>query len=224
METGWVREHLDPSDGFPRPDWDAIAARIDAECDEAAAGGVWTSAARVWLEETSKALGGRYVLRESAHFLVLSPLPDRTGAAMLAFLERARSRLLHELLPGIAAPPGPAKHVAILLADREAYHTYIAHHYPPEGEFGGSAGVRLSGGRGGEGWCYPHFVVLGIDVLTAEGFVAHELTHDCVGHLDVPAWLNEGMACIVESVVLGRPASPWSPATSTTTARRGPGA
>jgi len=43
-----------------------------------------------------------------------------------------------------------------------------------------------------------HFVTVKADLRAIEPVIAHELTHSCVGHLPLPAWLNEGLAVNTE--------------------------
>jgi hypothetical protein len=203
MEPRWTAGHIDRSDGFPRPDWDAVHERIEAQVPAEGLHAAFTAAAKEWIEETRAALGGAYRVEESAHFLVLASFPPKQAAGLLQFLEGARRRLLVELLPGLATARGPGKHVAVAFDDVEVYYSYIAHFYPPEGEFPATGGVFLERARGGEGRGYGHFATYGRDVAATERVVAHELTHDCLRHLDVPAWLNEGLATTVESVVMG---------------------
>ncbi len=202
MERRWIEGHLDRSQDFPRVDWDAVAPRIEEVVPETARNDAWTAAAREWLTATRDALGGAYGVHESEHFLLLVSFPEKTTENLAAFLERTLARIMGELLPGIADDGGSGKAVAIVLADIEAYYSYIAHFYPPEGQFAASGGVRVSHAFAGAGWGYGHFVAHGTDVLFVERTIAHELTHDLVAHLPIPAWLDEGLASTVEDAVM----------------------
>jgi len=203
VETRWVDGHLDAGDGFPRADWDAICPRIMYEVPESGLRDAMTSAARDWLSATRDAIGGAYRVDESANFLLLAVFPIRTAVGLLAFLERARAGILTQLLPGVAKVGGHGKHVAIVFDDVENYYSYIAYFYPPEGEFAASGGVFVQRGYGLQGWGYGHFVLHGSAIAAIERTVVHELTHNCLRHLDIPRWLDEGLASTVERVVAG---------------------
>lgn len=205
MELPRVAGHLFLSDGLPRVDWDVVGPRIVAQVPEAGLRAAWTAAAREWLGALRESLGA-YRVDESENFLLLSAFPPRTAANLVSFLERSRARILDKLLPGIADGGRPGKQVAISIDDIETYYTYIAHYYPPEGHFSVSGGVTVGARHGGNGWGYGHFVVHGTDVQTAERVIVHELTHDLVSHRSIPAWLNEGLATTVESLLMGDPA------------------
>lgn len=203
MRERWILSHIDRSDGFPRPDWDAISARIESETSEPERGAAFTQAAEDWLLETAATLGGDYEVLRSPNFLLLSSLPQERARRLIQFLERTRESILLRDLPGIAAVSGYGSHVAILFADMESYYSYIAYHYPEEGEFAGNGGILLSGRHGHEGLSYTHFVGYGADLGDTERLAAHELTHNCLVHLPIPLWLNEGIAQMVEMAIVG---------------------
>ncbi len=199
----WIDGHLDRTDGFPRVDWNAVGPRIMQEVPETGLREAFTSAARGWLIETRDVLGADYRVAESANFLLLTSFSPKHAGNLLEFLEGARKRILTQLLPGVAKVRGHGKHVAIVFRDVETYYSYIAYFYPPEGHFAASGGVFVTRGHGRTGWGYGHFVLHARDVAPAERVVAHELTHNCLGHLRIPGWLNEGLASTVESVLMG---------------------
>jgi hypothetical protein len=201
MEERSILAHLDRSDGFPRPDWDTISALIKRETPEPERGAAFTQAAEEWLLEMAATLGGDYEVLRSPNFLLLSSLPRKTGTRLIAFLERTRELILSRELPGIAAASGYGSHVAILFADIDSYYSYIAYHFPEQGEFAANGGVLLSGRHGHTGSYYTHFVSYGAHLGRLEPVVAHELTHNCLRHLPIPGWLNEGLAKTVESAL-----------------------
>lgn len=112
-----------------------------------------------------------------------------------SFLERMRIRIL-ETLKGVAADEGYGKHVALVFKDVDQYYEYTSQFYPDDGEFGLSAGVYINEG-------YGHFAFPSQDISIAEPIAAHELTHACLAHLPIPTWLNEGIAVVMEEVLVG---------------------
>lgn len=203
MEPGWLEAHLDRTDGLPRVDWNAVLQRIRRDVPAEDRDAACRAAAREWLGATRETLGGSYRVDESPNFLLLAAFPPKAARDLLEFVERTRHRVLTELLPGIAAAPGRGRHVAIVLDDIEAYYSYIAYFYPSEGEFAASGGLFVERPYGHRGAGYGHFVVHAREVRHAERVVAHELTHNVLRHLRIPAWLNEGLATTVEAVVMG---------------------
>jgi hypothetical protein len=203
MDLSWIDAHFDRADGFPRPDWNAILPRIETEVPEPELRVAITVAAAAWLKETARGLGDAYHVDESTHFLLLSSLDRSPTKNLLRFLDQARGRILKQFLPGIAEVRGRGKHAALVFANVESYYSYIAYFYPPQGEFAASGGVFVQRKHGGKGWGYGHFVTYGKDVGRLERTVAHELTHNCLRHLAIPGWLNEGLASTVESALMG---------------------
>jgi len=203
MEPRRIDPHLLQIEGYPRVDWDAVGPLIVENVPAEGRHAAYTAVAREWLAAVRDTLGTSYAVAESEGFLLLSSLPARTVTGLLAFLERARTRLAHELLPGIADLSGDGKHVAIVIADRPSYYSYISYFYPSEGEFSGTSGVFVTQGAGQHAWGYGQFVCQGRDVLGVERTVVHELTHDSLSHLPLPGWLDEGLATSVESQLMG---------------------
>lgn len=56
-----------------------------------------------------------------------------------------------------------------------------------------------------------HFVTMKADLLAIQPVIAHEMTHGCVGHLPLPAWLNEGIAVNTEQRLCPPPAPLYTP-------------
>jgi hypothetical protein len=110
---------------------------------------------------------------------------------LLDYLERSRKRVLHTL-PGIAAPHGHGKSVVMAFAGEESYYQYVSHYgSASSGTQAYSGGMFIDAG-------YGHFVFAQGPFETMEPVVVHELTHCLVRHLQIPAWLNEGLAVNTE--------------------------
>ena len=56
-----------------------------------------------------------------------------------------------------------------------------------------------------------HFVTVKADLRAVEPVIAHELTHACLSHLPIPAWLNEGLAVNTELRLCPPPQAPSNP-------------
>lgn len=189
-----VARHLGFSHGIPLLDWDAAAAaaRSHGSAHEAEALAILR---RAWLLHLGEALGSTFRLRESPEAIVLSALDEVTATALLRYVATTRRRLLR-VLEGVAQFAPGEKSVVLVLDDEDSYYRYIANHYPDDGEFGFSGGVFLAEG------C-PHFVVKRNDLRAIEPVIAHEMTHSALAHLDLPLWLDEGLAVNTERTLAG---------------------
>lgn len=181
-------------DGFPRPDWNAIAELIHSKPEETWKAG-WAEWSRRWLDGILDQLPNSYRVRESENFLVLSAQDNQYVQLLSKFLERARRRILASL-DGIASDDGCGKYVVLIFDEQEPYYQYKAYFYPDDGEFILSSGTFLNTG-------YGHFAFPFMEMFEAEATSAHELTHACLKHLPIPLWLNEGFAVTMEDEISG---------------------
>jgi len=175
---------------LPIVDWDAMDAHAPTSAKPQVLDEFWTAAARAWLDALRLALGRQYSIRESNHFLLLSPSDEPGAKVVLDFVELARKRILR-VLDGVARDSEIGKVCLLIFTDLDRYYQYVSNYYPPEGEFSLSGGMFLQHG-------YGHFVFVANKMRAMEPTIAHELTHCMVQHLPLPAWLNEGMAVNTE--------------------------
>lgn len=176
--------------GFPMPDWDALlkwVASVPAEADQADA---WMRLELAWLQRLQAALGAGYTMRLADNVVLLSSLDDAAARATLAHVSRSRQRVLHTL-KGVAEVAEWGVDILVVLDDPDTYYRYAGNHYPDEGEFAFSSGMYINTGCG-------HFIVVKDELLAIEPTIVHELTHACLSHLPIPAWLNEGLAVNIE--------------------------
>lgn len=182
-----------------RPDWNDIALSIGNNLSHDALQAEWSKVCERWLTSIAHEFGrehcASYSIEESPNFLIMSNEDDRYIQLFLRFLERTLKRIL-STLDGIASDVGLGKHVALIFSDIEQYYEYVGMFFPDEGEFGLSAGMYINEG-------YGHFVFPSQDIAFSEPIAVHELTHACLAHLQIPVWLNEGMAVLMEDVLAG---------------------
>lgn len=196
-----VCDHLVAANGLPVLDWNAAQQWVDGVAGEQAQVRAWAECERAWLEHLRVALGPQYRLRAHGTVLLLSTLESNVAEATLAFVNKTRQRVVH-LLDGIAEVPDWGHEILIVFDDEDTYYRYVAHYYPEAGEFAGSGGMYINAG------C-SHFVTVKADLRAIEPVIAHELTHACLAHLPIPAWLNEGIAVNTE-LRLCPPPSPFA--------------
>jgi len=102
----------------------------------------------------------------------------------------ARQRIA-KLLDGVARFPAGTRSILVVLDSQEQYYRYITNYYPDEGEFAFSSGMFVDPG------C-PHFVTVTDDLTNIEPVIAHEMTHSALAYLELPRWLDEGIAVSTE--------------------------
>ncbi|GAA5165849.1 hypothetical protein GCM10025770_22050 [Viridibacterium curvum] len=176
---------------LPVMDWAAAERWVESVADADAQARAWADCELAWLSHLRDALGGSYQLRRQGSALLLSSLEPNVAAATLAFVIRTVQRIVR-VLDGVAESPAWGHDILIVFDDQESYYRYVAQAYPEAGEFAASSGMYIHAGCG-------HFVTVKDDLQTIEPVIAHELTHACLGHLPIPAWLNEGLAVNTEN-------------------------
>lgn len=180
-------------EGLPRPDWKVIdevfaTARIPEDKLHQA----YTDAARYWLQKLSTSLGGTYRVVESASFLLLTGLERRLDTHLLNFCELTLQRISDGLQSAIPEG-GYGKYVVMIFADAEEYSRYVAYFQSP-GYSAASGGMFLDRE-------YGHIALPHAFIESTKRTIAHELAHNCLRLLPIPAWLNEGIATTAERLV-----------------------
>lgn len=180
------------SDQLIFADWTRIDELLAPLPEGKAQSDAWAACQLSWLQHLGTALGPTYQVLSSGDAFLLSNLQPRPAKAALEFLGSTRRHIVGGILKDIAQPPRRGKDILIVVEEHEAYYDYVAHYYPSEGDFAASSGMYIDAGCG-------HFVTVASSMHSMEAVIAHELTHACVAHLPIPAWLNEGLAVNTES-------------------------
>lgn len=178
-------------EGFYRPDWRLISKTIrenTAESFDVKA--AWNEAARQWVRQLQFDLGGDYQVGESQRFPLLSVLGNETNGKILAFAENMLDQI-RERLGDAAWNPKHGKHVVLLFAEQDDYYQYVSYFYR-DGIHPTSGGCLIHKD-------YVH-IAMPYEPHSFRQTVAHELTHNCVVHLKLPLWLNEGLAQLFQRV------------------------
>lgn len=175
------------------PDWDGIAGHIDTQIPKANHREAWETAARMWVENASRQLGGLYRVHETENFLILSDAPESQMKGVSAFFEESLKAIIRSL-KGAAWEDGLGKRVVFLFSLEQEYYEYIAPLYP-DGEHAMSGGLCISMTG------YVHLVLPISDYSYYRSAFVHELTHVCLAHLSIPNWLNEAIAMRMEEEV-----------------------
>lgn len=191
-----LAEHTRNIGGFPLPDWQAFNAWATKLATPHLRTQAGTDIRRAWLLQMKRFLGTGYRVYESDDALVLSPLEPRQTVAAAKFITSARKRIAGILDGGMARFEEGEKSVLFIFHNEDVYYHYLGCYYPDEGEFSFSAGMFIEEGIG-------HFATVAENLVRIEPIIAHELTHSAVSHLNLPRWLNEGLAVNTEELVIG---------------------
>lgn len=195
IDLSSVPSAMDHRFGLPCPNWPVIGQWIEEHVGEECLDEVWTDIAQQWLEQLGSAMPYAYAIKQSEHFLLLSPADEQLADRLLRWCERSRKSILSEL-QGVGRDEGNGKFIVLALGDHETFYDYIAEFYPETGDFGPTSGVFVDPGYRQVVLCVQHQDYL-------QGVVAHELTHAMLRHLPLPLWLNEGVTQVMEGVVTG---------------------
>jgi hypothetical protein len=195
LEIGGVRLSIEPhiqidANGFPRFDWDAIHDWVDT-LEPPLQAEAWAQAEIAWLARVRDSLQDGYRLDKQGAAIVLSSLEANVARSTLDFMTKTLRRIA-ATLDGIVTTSEEWGHdILIVFDDDDSYYRYVSHFYGEEGEFAGSGGMFINDG------C-RHFVTMKSDLRLVEPVIVHEMTHSCLSHLPIPAWLNEGLAVNTE--------------------------
>lgn len=195
-------ETFEQVNGFPLLNWQQVDAAL-AGLSDADRPVAHTACQRLWLEHMRHALGPHFRLSETDTAFVLSSLEDVPQRAAANYVAGARKKV-SQLLAGLAAFPTEGKSILLVLDDEDWYYHYVSVYYPTEGEFAFSGGMFINVG------C-PHFVVRRADLTQIEPVIAHELTHSALAYLNLPLWLDEGIAVNTERRIVGKQPSLHTP-------------
>ena len=189
-----IERHFPVFEGFAYPDWEAIARQIESSTPEEELDAAWQEVANRWLEQLRGALGGNYAIHQTDNFSILSAAPGHIVEDTKQSAENSLATILHHLA-GAASDLGHGKHVVLVFSDSHDYYRYVAH-FHPDGDVPMSGGLCIQSG-------YVHYAFPTDDHAGYRRVLAHELTHACLSHLPIPAWLNEALAMRMETAVTG---------------------
>jgi len=178
---------------FPRPQWKIVRAWVEKNIAEDDFSTAWQEIAWDWLCQLRERLGGSYSVSQSTNFLLLTHRNLDAKQSILRTSETA-VQLLVNWLGAIAEKRGHGRHVILDFDTIENYYDYVSYFYTPD------TGVRASGGvflRAG----YQHIALPPLP--RPQDTLIHELTHNRMAHLPLPAWLNEGIAVTMERKIGG---------------------
>jgi len=182
--------------GFHRADWDWIGQWIESNVAPLDAEAAWDEAVLLWTTKLREDLGGSYFVLQSRQTVLLCDQPLESARWVLEYAGRA-ANTIKEILGKTAWSGAFGKDVLLVFSDEDDYYQYLSFH-SPDGEQAASGGVCIHSG------C-THVALPWRDELDAANAIIHELTHDCLAHLPLPLWLNEGVAVTLQKAIAPPP-------------------
>lgn len=178
--------------GFHRADWEFIQRWLDSNINPLDLDAAWSEAALLWATKLRDDLGGDYFVVQSHQTVLLCDQSLETARWLLDYTGRAAT-IIKDYLSDTAWRGTSGKDVVLIFSDQDDYYQYLAYH-TPDGEQATSGGVCIHSG-------YTHIALPWRDNLDAANTIVHELTHDCLAHLPMPLWLNEGVAVTLQKAI-----------------------
>jgi hypothetical protein len=179
-------------EGFSRPNWRVIAAKIGTLPERDSRRLAWDAAVLQWIANLVRELGGDYRMLRAGRCVLLSNLEDAPAKRLLRFTQSAIDQIA-EYLSCVARKGFEGLHVVLLFAEEDDYYQYLSGFYS-EGFHPSTAGVHIHRG-------YPHVACFHHAETSTARVISHELVHHSIHHLSVPLWLHEGLAISIERLM-----------------------
>lgn len=189
MTTLDISRSLVWNEELPSPNWDIIGTWIERQPAEKQVE-LWNDVARQWFEHLGRAAGEDYAWCEGKQTIVFGPRDDRLYRNLIACGDASQKSLL-ALLPGIAEFRTPGKLLVLAWEGRDDYYRYVSR-FDSDGSYGASAGMHIRGE-------HAHIALLQVPGDSPLATLAHETTHAALEHLELPIWIEEGLAQMFES-------------------------
>jgi len=180
-------DHLSFSTGLPVLNWRALEEWAQGNLDAIELG------RRAWLLHLRDALPPPLHLHETPDALVLSPFSRITAKSAAHCIANARERI-GQLLNGIAERPAGKHSILIVMNDSDSFRHYVSIYPSLAGLPAFTRGIFINLG------C-PHLVTVNENLWTLEPVIAREMTRGAIQHLELPLWLEEGMAVNTEKQI-----------------------
>jgi hypothetical protein len=182
--------------GLSYPNWEAMWQRVNSSVPRSGWDAVCRKAAREWLRQLCRDLGGNYRNYESAKFFLMCAEGRSVSQALLDYAEKSQAAISGQI-GNLGKHEVFGKEILLVFSDDDDYYTYISHFYP-DGTHNLSMGVFITAGG------YGHIAMPFTFVFATKAIVTHELVHNSLFHLRVPTWLNEGLAQRIERSLANR--------------------
>ncbi|MCB9888761.1 MAG: hypothetical protein H6836_04220 [Planctomycetes bacterium] len=188
--------------GLPRPRWDEVRERIDRAGDgETERDGAWSQTIHAWIRRLAAAMQPPATVTHSEQFTLVACAGAEDTETLFAFFETALAKI-QVSLPSLVDTSRLPHLLVVLFETWDGYYDYVdlqRRGEESENEIAASGGMFLRRP-------VPHYVSRRDDLGITKTTAAHELTHFCLSQLELPLWLDEGIARTLEAVVEQGPA------------------
>ncbi|MFZ6870961.1 hypothetical protein ACO0LF_02730 [Undibacterium sp. Di27W] len=186
-----IRDNFKYRNGLPILDWQHFQLWLNGVDDLHVRQEAILFAQRAWLFALKQTIGPHCYLYESEQAFVLATLEPNVIVASAQFIVKTRKNIAR-ILPDVACFPDKFKSILLVFDDEAGYQRYSSiFSHTNEGRVQ-SSGMFIAQD------CCPHFITKQDDLLLVEPIITHELTHSALAWLDIPLWLNEGLAVTLE--------------------------
>lgn len=188
-------DYLSMGHGLPVLNWRALEEWARGNSDAIELG------RRAWLLHLRDAMPPPLQLHETPDAFVLAAFSRITARSAAHCIANARERI-GKLLEGIAKRPDGAHCILIVMNDPDSFHKYLSI-YPSKAHVPDSVrAVFINLG------C-PHLVTEHENLWILEPVIVREMTRGSIEHLELPHWLEEGIAAHTANqiAISGRDAS-----------------
>jgi len=195
LDTTLLDARMPMLQDYPRPDWDSIDTWIGNRVKPHDHADAYTQTAARWLGHIKSGLAAKYAVHESENFLLLTAQSPRKARRMLRLVEAADAFLLN-MLGGNVDAPQKGKLPILYFASATDYDNYIAYYFPHDPPPPEITGLFIQDG-------YPHIVLHGRRGYELDALLVHKIAHAVTADLNMPRWLDEGVALVTEDLVYG---------------------
>jgi hypothetical protein len=193
IDLGQVDGAFMSDQGLLHPQWMIISQAIEARVPEAHRVEAWKDAALQWVCLLRAELGGGYWIQQGKNAILLSSLAPEKVKRLLKLSSSAYKEITYNLAH-LAWEGWPGPQVILIFSEPDDFQSYLAAFFR-EGQVPPLQGVQLHKG-------YPHVALIWTTEQDAMGTLVHELSHNCLTHLPLPLWLNEGIAVTLQRGIL----------------------
>ncbi len=179
---------------LPRVDWDVVGRWIAKHVPQAEQTQAWTDVVDQWLDRLDRALGKNNRAMLSKNLLLFAPSNFPYMERLLDFAEAGLVEI-QTALGDLASESRRGPIVLLLFKDDRTYGRYTS-------PFDPAAGAVQSIGMCFRSSSLVHVALRSATIEILERTVLHEITHACLGHLNLPLWLEEGITQMAEEAAL----------------------
>lgn len=172
-----------------RVDWETVNEWVELHVSEEDCQRVWYDLACEWFDILDAEFGFQYRAVQTENLLLFAPKSFTETRALLGAAEKGLKQITIALGP-MSRKRWQGLLVVLLFSNHKSYSRYLC---LASGitEESNTAGVCFKGG-------FVHIALRPAPLDGLHQVMQHEITHACLSHLELPLWLEEGVAQLAE--------------------------